>query len=113
MWKAPRRDEEDVVGLQRPVLRRDGRTLDQRQEVALDALAADRSAANVADRDLVDLVEEDDPVRLRIRQGDAVDVVGVDALVGLFLGQPLECVRHLELARLPGCWPNALPIMSD
>ena len=87
-----RGDEQDMVGLQRPIFGRDRRPLDQRQQVALDALAADRSAADVADRDLVDLVEEDDPVRLGIGQSGAVDVVGVEPFVGLLVGQPLPRV---------------------
>jgi ATP-dependent HslUV protease ATP-binding subunit HslU len=45
-----------MVGLERPVFGRDGRSFDQRQQVALDALAADRPAADVADGDLVDFV---------------------------------------------------------
>ena len=103
-----RGDEQDVVGLERPVFGRDRGPLDQRQQVALDALAADRSAAHVADRDLVDLVEEDDAVGLGVGERDAVDVVGVDALVGFLLGQPRERVGHLQLAplaRLPGRSP--------
>ena len=39
-----RRDEEHVVGLHRPVLGRDGRALDERQEIALHALARDVGA---------------------------------------------------------------------
>ena len=56
------RDEEDVVRLDHPVLRLDGRALDEREEVALDALARDvgPAARALAPRDLVDLVEEDD-----------------------------------------------------
>ena len=94
------RDEQDMVGLQRPVFGRDSRPLDQRKQVALDPFSADRSAADVADRDLVDLVQEDDAVRLGVRQCDAVDVVRVDSLVGLFVGQALKRVRHLQLAAL-------------
>ena len=62
--EGPGGDEEDVVGLDRPVLGVDGRPLDDRQEVALDALAGDvgpLAAAVLAAGDLVDLVEEDDP----------------------------------------------------
>src|SRR5206468_10892766 len=61
-----RGNEQYVVRLQRTVFGRDRRSLDQRQEVALHALAADRSAAHVADRDLVDLVDEDDSVGLGV-----------------------------------------------
>ena len=65
-----RGDEQDVVGLHRPVLGRDRRALDQRQQVALHALAADIAAvAALAGADLVDLVEEDDAVVLG--RGDA------------------------------------------
>ena len=85
-------DEQDMVGLDRPIFGRDRRSFDQRQQVALDAFAADRAAANVADRDLVDLVEEDDPVGLGIGQRDAGHIVLVDALVGLFLDQLPEGV---------------------
>ena len=61
------RDEEDVVGPDHPVLRLDGRPLDERQEVALDPLARDVGAGplSLAPRDLVDLVEEDDPASPR------------------------------------------------
>jgi hypothetical protein len=41
----PGRDEENMVGLHRPVLRADGRTLDHRQEIALHAFARDVAAA--------------------------------------------------------------------
>ena len=58
-------DEQDVVGLDRAVLGRDGGALDQRQQVALHALAADvRTHAALARADLVDLVEEHDAVLL-------------------------------------------------
>ena len=55
-------DEQDVVGLDRPVLGVDGRPLDDRQQVALHALARDVRAARRAlvAGDLVDLVDEDD-----------------------------------------------------
>ena len=56
-----RGDEQHVVGLHRPVLGRDGGALDQRQQVALHALAGDVGAGAVgAGGDLVDLVDEDD-----------------------------------------------------
>ena len=60
-WKAPDAIEQHVVGLHRPVLGVDRGALDQRQQVALDALARDvGTAAVLARADLVDLVEEDD-----------------------------------------------------
>jgi hypothetical protein len=42
--KRARRDEQDVVGLHRPVFGRDRRAFDQRQQVALHAFAADAGA---------------------------------------------------------------------
>src|SRR3546814_8302867 len=73
-----RRDEEDRVVRHRPVFGGDRGAFDQRQEVALDALAADRAAAHVRDGDLVDLVEEDDAIGFRVLERGAVDVVGVE-----------------------------------
>ena len=67
------RDEQDMVGLHRAVFGGDRGPLDQGQQVALDAFAADAAAAHVADRDLVDLVEEDDAIGFGIRQRDAGD----------------------------------------
>ena len=55
------RDEEDVIGPHHAVLRVDGRAFDDRQDVALHALAADvRAVPAFASGDLVDLVDEDD-----------------------------------------------------
>ena len=56
-----------MVGLQRPIFGRDGSAFDQREQVTLNSFATDGPAANVTDRDLVDLIEEDDSVRLRVR----------------------------------------------
>ena len=63
--KRPGRDEQDVVGPHRAVARVDRRAFDDRQQVALHALAGD--VGPVARRwaaDLVQLVEEDDPLVL-------------------------------------------------
>ena len=67
-----RGDEQHVVGLHRPVLGRDRGALDQRQQVALHALARDVGADAAALRaraDLVDLVEEHDAVVLDAADG--------------------------------------------
>ena len=102
------RDEQDMVGLERTIFGRDGRALDQRQQVALHALAADRAAAHVADRDLVDLVEEHDAVLLGRCDGDAGDIVLIEPLVLLFLEQLVPRVGNAQLAallRAAGPWP--------
>ncbi len=95
-----RADEQDVVGLHRAVLGGDRSALDQRQQVALHALAADRTAAHVAHGDLVDLVKEHDAVGLGIGQRDPGDVVLVHALLGFLVDQLVPGVGHLELAAL-------------
>ncbi len=95
-------DKQDMVGLDRTIFGGDRRSLDQRQQVALDALPADRAAANVAHRDLVDFVQEDDPVGLGIGERDTGHIVLVDALVGLFLDQLPKGVLDLQLAALLG-----------
>ena len=82
------RDEEDVVRPDRPVLRLDGRPLDEREEVALNALARDVGAAAgpLAAGDLVDLVEEDDAGLL----GAADRLRGERRLVGERVGLPFD-----------------------
>ena len=77
--KRARRDEQDVVGLDHPVLRRDRRAFDERQQVALHALARHVGAVRVGARgDLVDLVDEDDAVLLGRCERARLDVVVVD-----------------------------------
>ena len=93
-------DEQDVIGLDRSVLGRDGGALDQRQQVALNALAADRAAAHIADRYLVDLVQKDDAVLLGGAHRVAVDVVGVEPLVALLGDEHLPCRLDRHLAAL-------------
>jgi hypothetical protein len=70
------------------VLGADHRALDQRQQVALHALAADVGAvAFGALGDLVDLVDEDDAVLLAGLDRLLADLVLVDQLAGLLLDQ--------------------------
>jgi hypothetical protein len=60
-------DEQDVIGTNHPVLGRYRRAFNQRQQVALHALARDVDAVGVAARgDLVDFVKKDDAVLLDI-----------------------------------------------
>ena len=88
-------DEQDVIGFDRAVLGRHRRAFDQRQQVALHALARDVAAdAAVAHADLVDLVEEHDAVVL-----DRVDrflhqLVVIQQLVGFLVDE--ELVRALD-----------------
>src|SRR5437762_7276966 len=76
-----------MIGLDRPVLGRDLRSLDQRQQIALHALAADIGPADAlaAPADLVDLVEEDNAVLLHRGDGLGCDTLLVQQLVA-FLG---------------------------
>ncbi len=90
-------DEEDVVGLDRTIFGGDGRPLDDRQEVALNALARDvgsATAAAVVAGDLVDLVDEDDPRLLGERYRGLVNLLGVDQVLGLMGEQDRPGLGH-------------------
>jgi hypothetical protein len=96
-----RRDEQDVVGLHHPVLGRDGGAFDDRQEVALHALARDVGAVHLAARrDLVHLVQEHDAVLLGGGQRLGLDVVLVQEPRGLLVGELLHRFGHGHLAQL-------------
>ena len=107
------RDEQDVIGAHHPVLGVDGRAFDNRQDVALDAFAADVGAVTaLAPGDLVDLVKEDDAGLLHAIDGDARDLVHVDQLLLFFLRQRLH--RRRAPARAfsssgPGTGPASCP----
>ena len=105
------RDEQHVVGLHRPVLGGDGRALDQRQEIALHALARDVRADAGAVRaraDLVDLVEEHDAVVLDGADRLAGELLGVDELVALLGDQHVVAVGDGDAAGL-GTLAERLP----
>ena len=90
-------DEQDVVGLDRAVLGRDRRALDQGQEVALHALARHVAAdAPVPGRDLVDLVEEDDAVVLDLADRLLHERVLVEQLVGFLGDERLVGLAHAD-----------------
>ena len=89
-----RGDEQDVVGLHRPVFRADRGALDERQEVALHAFAADIGAdALGAGANLVDLVEEHDAVVLDRLDRLLHDLIVVEELVELVLDQRPRRIR--------------------
>src|SRR5947209_6376978 len=70
--KRARGDEQDMVGLDRAVFGCNRGALDQRQQVALHALARNiGAAASVARANLVDLVEKHDAVALDLGEGFA------------------------------------------
>ena len=99
-------DEEDVVGLHHAVLGVDGRALDDWQDVALHAFAADvRPVPTLAPGDLVDLVDEDDPGLLHAFDRRARHRIHVDELLLLFLGERLERVRAPR-ASASACGPG-------
>ena len=96
-----RGDEQDVVGLDRAVFGADGRTFDQRQQVALHAFAADVAALHVlALGDLVDFIDEDDAVLLAGGDGLGADLVFVDQLAGFFLDEHGQRRLHRKRALL-------------
>src|SRR6476469_4276632 len=94
-------DEQHMVGLHRTVFGADRGALDQRQEIALHALAAHIGADALGARaDLVDLVEEHDAVVLDVADRFLHGGVVVDQLVRLFRQQDIETVAHGDAARL-------------
>jgi len=100
-------DEQDVVGLHHAVLGRHRGAFDQRQQVALHALARHVAAVGVrAGGDLVDLVEEHDAVLLDCGQRLLLGLLVVDQAPGFLLGQQLHRLAHLELAGLATALPE-------
>ncbi len=94
-----RGDEQDVVGVDRPVLGAHRRALDQRQQVTLHALAAYVAAAHIgAGTDLVDLVEKHDAVLLHRVQRGAGHRLVIQQLVGFLGHQDLVALGHRQLA---------------
>ena len=88
-------DEQDVVGADDAVLRRDGGALDDRQEVALHALARHVGAvAALAAGDLVELVEEHDAGVLDAAHGLAHDLFHVDELLRFLLDEEPARLAH-------------------
>ena len=103
--KSARRDEQDVVCFHSTVFGRYSRSLDQRQKVALHALAADvGTLAFGARADLVDLVEEDDAILLHGIDGLLNDLVLIEKLVRLFCHQHIMAGLHRHA---PGLRPAA------
>src|ERR1700688_4429353 len=96
-----RSDEEDMVGLHRAVLGGDGGALDQRQEIALHALARHVGAeAAFAGADLVDLVEKHDAVVLDHLDRFLGQLIVVEQLVGFLVDQDVVGLVHGDAARL-------------
>ncbi len=94
-------DEQDVVGLDHPVLGRDRRALDQRQQIALHALARHVGALHfLAAGDLVDLVEEDDAVLLDVVERLGLELVVVDQLAGFLVDQRLQRLADIHFLQL-------------
>ena len=93
-------DEQDMVGLHRAIFGRDRGPFNQRQKIALHAFAADTATSHIADRNLVNLVEEDDAVGFGILQRDAGDIVLIHALFSFFIDQLVPRIGNLELAAL-------------
>ena len=92
-----------MVGHDRAVLGRDGRAFDQRQQVALHALAADIAANPFrAGANLVDLVQKDDAVVFDRLDGDAHHLFIIQQLVAFFGDQHVIALgdRQLLLFRL-------------
>ncbi len=82
-----------MVGLHRAVLGRDGGALDQRQKVALHALARHVGAGPaLAAGNLVDLVEKNDAVVLDRLDRFLDQLVLIEQLVGLLIDQDFVAI---------------------
>ena len=82
----PAADEQDVIGLDHAVLGRHRGALDQRQQIALHALAGRVGPGGFrAACDLVDLVQEDDAILLDVAQCPRLQVFVIDQARSLLL----------------------------
>jgi hypothetical protein len=107
-------DEQDVVRADHAVLRLHGAALDDGQQVALHALAADVGAGPAAlAGDLVDLVEEDDAHVLGPLERLVHDLVHVDELVELVLQQDAARLGHGDRAALLPLRHHVLQHLGD
>ena len=98
-----------MVGLHRAVLGRHRGAFDQRQQVALHALARDvRAEGLLAARHLVDLVDEHDAVLFGIGERLDLELVLVDEFAGLLVGEELESLAHLQFAGTGAVAPQVL-----
>ena len=94
-------DEENVVGLDRTVLRGDGGAFHDGQDVTLYAFAGNVGAvAAAASGDLVDFIEENDAVLFCAVDGFGVDSVHIDEVLFLFGLQDFAGFTHFNLAQL-------------
>ncbi|MPM96556.1 hypothetical protein SDC9_143720 [bioreactor metagenome] len=93
-----RRDKEDIVGFDRAVFSRHGRTFNDWQYIALYALARHvRACAHVLSGDFIDFVEEYDAILLGTAHRLARDLVHIDELFGFFLNKQPPCFGDAHL----------------
>src|SRR6201999_2407831 len=94
-------DEQDVIRAYETVAGVNGGSLDDGQNIALHAFAADVWAvAAFASGDLVDFIEEDNAVRFDAVEGNARHLVHVDELLLFFLHQIIHRVGHAHIPLL-------------
>ena len=112
-----RGDEQDVIGLDLPVLRGHGAAFDQRQQVALHAFARHVGADGLlAARDLVDLVDEHDAVLLGVvrarvaRSSSSLTSLPASSSISSFCASFTLSLRGL--VRLPPRFANMLESCS-
>ena len=93
-------DEQDMVSFDHAIFGGHRGAFHQRQQVALHALARHVGTAGfLARRHLVDLVDENNAILLGVLDGAGPDLFLVHQFAGLFLGEQLERLGDLELAR--------------
>ncbi len=103
-------DEEDVIGFDRAVLGDDGGAFDDRQEIALDALAGDIGAVlGFGAADFVDFVEEDDAALLDALDGVAIDFVAIDQFFGFLGEEDFARIAARPVGGFRGGWAASFP----
>ena len=99
--KGPGCNEENVVRSDHPVLGHHGGPLYDGEDVSLDPLPRDIGAVSrFTARDLVDLIDEDDPRLFHPLDRLPDHGIHVDELLGLFLGQEAQGLRDFDFPLL-------------
>ena len=107
--EGPSRDEEDMVGPDHPVLCTDRRPLHDWQKISLYPFPGDvRTVCSLPPRDLVDLVQEDDPGVLRPPNCFGEHLIHVNQFLGLFLSQDSSRLHDLDSSTFHTVWEEVV-----
>src|SRR5438045_7456265 len=97
--KRASRHKKDMIRAYESMPRVDRSALDNRQDIALHALAADiGSVTRFPPRDLVNLIQENDAAALHSFECNARHLIHIDQLLLFLLQQIFEAFRHAHFA---------------